>query len=200
TVGHRDAQVRRALIRLLHVAQRHNLAIAVEDLDFAAEKTREKHGRRKRFRKLLSHMPVSRLRARLVSMAAELGITVVAVDPAYTSRWGAQHWQKPLTGKARKTTRHDSAAVAVGRRALGHRIRRRTAPPPAHQSDGQGHRTAQAGYGTGRREETRPLIPGPRTRAAGTGHGANAGDQGTQHRSEYPAEHESLQDSPPLSF
>jgi IS605 OrfB family transposase len=31
-------------------------------------------------------MPVARLRARLVSMAAELGITVVAVDPAYTSR------------------------------------------------------------------------------------------------------------------
>ncbi|WP_143668220.1 IS200/IS605 family accessory protein TnpB-related protein, partial [Streptomyces carpinensis] len=200
TAGHRDAQVRHALTRLLHVAQRHNLAIAIEDLDFASEKTREKHGRRKRFRKLISGMPVSRLRARLVSMAAELGITIVAVDPAYTSRWGAQHWQKPLTSKTRKTTRHDSAAVAVARRALGHRIRRRTAPPPAHQSDGQEHRTAQAGYGTRGGEETRPRIPGPRTRSAGTGHGANAGDQGTQHRSECPAEHESLQDSPPLSF
>jgi IS605 OrfB family transposase len=159
---HRDAQVRHALTRLLHWATRWGLSIAVEDLDFQAEKTREKHGRRKRFRKLISGMPVAALRARLVSMAAELGITIVAVDPAYTSRWGAQHWQKPLTSKTRKTTRHDAASIAIGRRALGHRIRRRTAPPAAHQSDGQEHRTAQAGSGAPGREGTRPHIPGPR--------------------------------------
>jgi hypothetical protein len=57
--------------------------------------------------------PVSKLRTRLVNMAAELGITVVAVDPACTSRWGAQHWQKPLTSKTRKTTRHDAAGIAT---------------------------------------------------------------------------------------
>ncbi|MFF3503513.1 IS200/IS605 family accessory protein TnpB-related protein [Streptomyces sp. NPDC003247] len=163
SANHRDAQVRHALTRLLHWAARHNLSIAVEDLDFTAEKTREKHGRRKRFRKLISGMPVARLRARLVSMAAELGITIVAVDPAYTSRWGAEHWQKPLTSKTRKTTRHDSAAVTIGRRALGHRIRRRTAPPHNDQSDRRGHRTVQAGHGARRREEPRPRIPGPRT-------------------------------------
>ncbi|MGW5127003.1 IS200/IS605 family accessory protein TnpB-related protein [Streptomyces sp. NPDC004069] len=161
---HRDAQVRHALTRLLHWAAQRELSIAIEDLDFQAEKTCEKHGRRKRFRKLISGMPVSRLRARLVSMAAELGITIVAVDPAYTSMWGAQHWQKPLTSKTRKTTRHDAASVAIGRRALGHRIRRRTAPPPQHQRDAAGHRTAQARRGTRGREETRPRIPGPRTR------------------------------------
>ncbi|WP_073945981.1 transposase, partial [Streptomyces kebangsaanensis] len=90
---HRDAQVRHALIRLLHWATRHGLALAIEDLDFAADKTREKHGRRTRFRKLISGLPTAGLRARLVSMAAERGVPVVAVDPAYTSRWGAQHWQ-----------------------------------------------------------------------------------------------------------
>ncbi|GGM86925.1 hypothetical protein GCM10011578_002300 [Streptomyces fuscichromogenes] len=152
TADQRDAQVRHALTRLLHWTKRHSLAIAVEDLDFTAETTQEKHGGRKRFRKLISGMPTSRLRARLVSMAAELGIPVVAVDPAYTSRWGAQHWHKPLTGKTRKTTRHDAAAVAIGRRALGHPIRRRTAPPPAHRSDEQGHRTVQAGPGAPGRE------------------------------------------------
>ncbi|MEU6323795.1 IS200/IS605 family accessory protein TnpB-related protein [Streptomyces sp. NPDC047009] len=161
----RDAQVRHALIRLLHWAKRHGLSIAIEDLDFAAEKTREKHGRQKRFRRLISGMPVSKLRARLVSMAAELGITIIAVDPAYTSRWGAQHWLGPLTHTTRKTTRHDAASIAIGRRALGHRIRRRTAPPPHDQSDRVGHRTAQAGGGTRGREETRPRIPGPRTRS-----------------------------------
>jgi hypothetical protein len=48
TTGHRDAQVRHALTRLLHWARRHGLVIAVEDLDFCADKTREKHGRRGR--------------------------------------------------------------------------------------------------------------------------------------------------------
>jgi IS605 OrfB family transposase len=144
TTGHRDAQLRHALIRLLHWAKRHRLAIAVEDLDFQADKTREKHGRRKRFRTLISGMPISRLRTRLVAMAAELGITIVAVDPVYTSKWGAQHWQRPLTTTRRPVTGHQAAAVAIGRRALGHPIRRRTTPPPHDQSDRAGHRTIQA--------------------------------------------------------
>ncbi|GAA3797796.1 IS200/IS605 family accessory protein TnpB-related protein [Streptomyces chiangmaiensis] len=192
TASHRDAQVRHALTQLLHWAQQHNLTIAIEDLDFSAEKTREKHGRRKRFRKLISGMPVAKLRARLVSMAAELGISIIAVDPAYTSMWGAQHWQKPLTSTTRKTTRHDAASIAIGRRALGHRIRRRTAPPPAHQSDGQRHRTTQAGHDARGREGTRPCIPGQRTRSDCAGCGAKAGDQCAQHRSGHATEHVQL--------
>ncbi|MEV4865898.1 IS200/IS605 family accessory protein TnpB-related protein [Streptomyces ossamyceticus] len=201
SAAHRDAQVRHALIRLLHWASRHHLALAVEDLDFTRETTREKHGRRKRFRKLVSGMPVARLRARLVSMAAALGIPVVAVDPAYTSRWATQHWQQPLTSKIRKTTRHDAAAVAIGRRALGHPVRRRTAPPPHDRSDRAGHRTVQAPPGDLGREGPRPRVPGPRTRSVRAGRGAKAGDQDTQHRSGRPAEHESWQqDSLPLSL
>jgi hypothetical protein len=137
-------------------------------------------------------MPVAKLRARLVSMAAELGITIVAVDPAYTSRWGAQHWQAPLNGKTRKTTRHEAAAVAIGRRALGYPIRRRTTPPPHDQSDRAGHRTVQAAPGALGREESRPRTPRPRTRSVRAGCGANAGDQGAQHRSGHPAEHVQL--------
>jgi IS605 OrfB family transposase len=156
TAGHRDAQIRHAITRLLHWAKRAGVAAtAIEDLDFAAEKTREKHGRRKRFRQLINGIPTGRLTARLASMAAELGLSIVAVDPAYTSQWGAQHWHKPLATPRRQTTRHDSAAVAIGRRALGHPIRRRTAPPRAHQSDAHGHRTAQAKPGDRGREETR---------------------------------------------
>ncbi|WP_422804760.1 hypothetical protein [Streptomyces noursei] len=93
------------------------------------------------------------------------------------------------------------AAVAIGRRALGHPIRRRTAPPRTHQSDGYGHRTAQAGSETRRREETRPRLPGPRTRCVPPGSGANAGDQRAQHRSGHAAEQQSWhQDSLPLSL
>ncbi|WP_329450402.1 IS200/IS605 family accessory protein TnpB-related protein [Streptomyces sp. NBC_01724] len=157
TTTHRDAQIRHALTRLINWAVRAGVgAIGIEDLDFTAEKTREKHGRRRRFRQLISGMPTGKLKARLVSMAAEHGLSVVAVDPAYTSLWGGQHWQKPLTTPHRKMSRHDAAGIAIGRRALGHPVRRRTAPPPHDRSDRAGHRTAQAGPGDRGREGTRP--------------------------------------------
>ena len=163
---HRDAQVRHSLTRLLNWAKSCGVkAIAVEDLDFQAEKTREKHGRKRRFRQLISGMPTGRLRARLASMADATGIAIIAVDPAYTSKWGAQHWQKPMAGPARKTTRHDAASIAIGRRAQEHPIRRRTTPPRAHQSDVHGHRTVQADRRAPGREGPRPRIPGPRTRS-----------------------------------
>jgi len=161
--AHRDAQIRHALTRLLHWARQTGVgAIAVEDLDFSDSKTREKHGRKKRFRRLISRFPTARLRARLASMSAEAGIAVVAVDPAYTSRWGAEHWRKPLTTPSRKTTRHDAASIVIGRRAQGHPARRRTSPPPRHQSDGVGHRNVQAGQDTAGREGPRRRDTGPR--------------------------------------
>ncbi|MFF7978631.1 IS200/IS605 family accessory protein TnpB-related protein [Streptomyces sp. NPDC007901] len=166
TAQHRDAQVRHALTRLLNWTKACGVkAIAVEDLDFQAEKTREKHGRKRRFRQLISGMPTGKLRARLTSMADATGITIIAVDPAYTSKWGSQHWQKPMASPTRKTTRHDAASIAIGRRAQGHPIRRRTTPPRAHQSDVHGHRTVQADRRAPGREGPRPRIPGPRTRS-----------------------------------
>lgn len=156
---HRDAQIRHAISQLLRWADRCGVsAIGLENLDFTAEKTREKHGRKKRFRQLISGIPTGKLKARLVSMAAEHGLSIVAVDPAYTSMWGDEHWRKPLTGSKRKMSRHDAAGIAIGRRALGHQIRRRTAPPHDDQSDRRGHRTAQAGPGARRREGTRPPV------------------------------------------
>jgi IS605 OrfB family transposase len=180
----RDAQLRHALTRLLHWAQDTGVkAIAVEDLEFTDSKTREQHGRRRRFRQLVSGMPTSRLRTRLLGMTAEAGIAVIAVDPAYTSRWGAQHWQKATSTHTRKTTRHEAAAIAIGRRALGHQIRRRTTPPRQHQLDAARHRTLQAGSDTRGREETRHPGPGPRTRSSGPTGTTYAGDQTTRDRS-----------------
>ncbi|MFE2288404.1 IS200/IS605 family accessory protein TnpB-related protein [Streptomyces sp. NPDC059443] len=168
TADHRDAQIRHAITRLLHWARQVGVkAIAIEDLDFTAEKTREKHGGKKRFRHLISGLPTGKLKARLVSMAAEQGLSIVAVDPAYTSQWGGQHWQKPLTTPRRKMSRHDAAGIAIGRRALGHPIRRRTAPPRSDQSDRYGHRTVQAGPGTQGCDGIRPpatdRLPGEST-------------------------------------
>jgi hypothetical protein len=191
---HRDTEWRDRITANRAVAYRIHLNVATnrwyldaswtrKDLPVIPDsKTREKHGRKK-FRQLISGIPTGKLRARLLSMCAEAGIGVIAIDPAYTSMWGAEHWQKPLTTSRRPASRHQAAAVAIGRRALGHRIRRRTAPPRQHQSDADGHRTAQARPGDQGREGNRPRVPGPRTRSAGSERGRNAVDQPIQDRS-----------------
>ncbi|MFI6690517.1 IS200/IS605 family accessory protein TnpB-related protein [Streptomyces sp. NPDC050433] len=159
SADHRDAQIRHAITQVLHWAKSCGVAaIGIEDLDFTAEKTREKHGRRKRFRQLISGIPTAKLKARLVSMAAETGLSIVAVDPAYTSQWGDQHWRKPLVTPRREMSRHDAAGIAIGRRALGHPIRRRTTPPPHDQSDRAGHRTVQADRRSRGRDGNRPPV------------------------------------------
>ncbi|WP_211359648.1 hypothetical protein [Actinocorallia herbida] len=166
SASHRDAQLRHALTRLLHWTRRLGVAaIAIEDLDFTDVKTREKHGRR-RLRRVVHGIPTGRLKARLVSMAAEHAIALVAVDAAYTSRWGAEHWQQPTSTASRKTSRHEAASLVIGRRAQGLGARRRTAPPPHHRSDGAGHRTVQARHHDPGCEEPRPVRIGGRTRSA----------------------------------
>jgi IS605 OrfB family transposase len=164
TAEHRDAQIRHAITRLLHWANREGVtAIAVENLDFAKSKTREKHGGRKAFRHLISGFPTAILRDRLAAMAAEAGITVIAVDPAYTTRWGKEHRLKAMPPR-HQTTGHDAAAIVIGRRAQGFSARRRTPPPPHDQSDRAGHRSTQAGQGNPGHEETRPPRTGPAAR------------------------------------
>ncbi|MFY7631463.1 IS200/IS605 family accessory protein TnpB-related protein [Streptomyces sp. NY05-11A] len=202
SADHRDAQLRHALSQLLRWATRIGVtAIAVEDLDFSDGKTREKFGRKKRFRQLIHGIPTGKVKSRLVNMAAEYGLALVAVDPAYTSKWGAEHWKTPLTSSKRAMTRHDAAGIAIGRRALGHPIRRRTKPPRHHQSDGGGHRTVQADRGARGREGLRRTRNGTSLHRAATGRAVTAGNQRAQHRSGHAAEHGSWQqDSLPLSF
>jgi hypothetical protein len=115
---------------------------------------------------MISRFPTARLRTRLISMAAEAGITVAVVDPAYTSKWGAQHWVKPTSTPAHKTTRHEAASLVIGRRAQGFRARRRTSPPGCLQSDDSRHRNAPAGPGSSVCEGSRPPRTGTRTRSA----------------------------------
>jgi hypothetical protein len=75
SADHRDAQLRHALSQVLRWATRIGVrAIAVEDLDFSDGKTREKFGRRKRFRQLIHGIPTGKVKARLVNMAAEHGL------------------------------------------------------------------------------------------------------------------------------
>jgi hypothetical protein len=73
-------------------------------------------------------IPTAKFRRRLVAMSSHMGIAMVAVDPAYTSKWGGEHWQKPLSTKTRNLSRHEAAAIVIGRRGLRLRARRRGVP------------------------------------------------------------------------
>jgi hypothetical protein len=133
----RDGQVRTAISTLLNLArQRGCTAIGIENLDFtdARQVGRETLGRGrrgKRFRRVVAGIPTRQFRDRLTQMATNRGIAVVAVDPGWTSKWGAAYWQQPLQARnpTRTITRHHAACVVLGRRALGLRARRRPGVP-----------------------------------------------------------------------
>jgi hypothetical protein len=137
----RDGRLRAAISRLLNLAdQRGCTAIGIEDLDFtdirASGRDTMGRGRRsRRFRRAVASIPTRQFRARLTQMAANRGLVVVAMDPGWTSRWGGQHWQRPLQAKYpnRTITRHHAACVVLGRRALGLKARRRPGVPAPHQ-------------------------------------------------------------------
>jgi len=127
SAARRDAQVRHAITCLVRYTQRHGItAIAVEDLNFADARTvgRETLGRGqrgRRFRKTVAGIPTAVFRSRLTAQTHKHGIRLYAVNPAYTSAWGDQHWRKPYEN----VTRHAAAATVIGRRAQGHKVRRR---------------------------------------------------------------------------
>jgi hypothetical protein len=136
-----DGRLRAAISTLLDLArQRGCSAIGIEDLGFAdarhaGRETLGRGRRGKRFRRAVAGIPTRQFRDRLVQMAANRGLAVVAIDPGWTSKWGAAHWRRPLQAKyqRRQITRHHAACVVLGRRALGLRARRRSGVPAPHQ-------------------------------------------------------------------
>jgi hypothetical protein len=132
----RDGRVRAAITVLLDRSALHNCtAVVIENLDFADARatgrdTMGRGARGKRFRRIVAGIPTAKFRTRLTAMAHRRGIAVIGVDAAYTSKWGAQHWAKPLQQQTSDpVTRHHAAATAIGRRGLGMAIRRRPAGP-----------------------------------------------------------------------
>jgi IS605 OrfB family transposase len=155
----RDGRLRAAISTIIATArERGAQAIVIEDLDFAEARSegRERAGRRpargkrgRGFRRAVSGIPTAQFRDRLTQMATNAGLSVIVIDPAYTSRWAAEHWLRPLREHHPKTTGHHAAALVIGRRGLGHRARRRVT----------GNRAAPA-------EAARPAQTRPEAKAA----------------------------------
>ncbi len=198
----RDGRLRAAITTLIAAAKaRGARAIVIENLNFAEARAegreraagRASRGRRGRhFRRLISGIPTGRFRDRLTQMACNAGLSVIVIDPAYTSRWGAEHWLRPLREHHPKTTGHHAAAVVTGRRGLGHRARRRATGNQAAPEDAA--RPAQArtrtipAAGTAPRKPAAPRDPRqPPGAKTGRPHRDTAGDQAAQHRPGPPA-------------
>ncbi len=154
----RDARVRDVISQVLGLADAHHAgAVVIENLDFKAQRTegREHSGNRpsrgkrgKTFRRHIFGLPTAKLRDRLTQMAYNHKVAVIAVDPAYTSLWGSQHWLAPLKAQHPEASLsgHLAASVAVGRRGLGQRIRRRGTSARTSPEDGE-RATASASNG-----------------------------------------------------
>jgi IS605 OrfB family transposase len=194
----RDGRLRASITTLITTAQtRSARAIVIEDLDFAAARAegRERHGSRpsrgrrgKAFRHAVLGIPTARFRDRLTQMAANAGLSVIVVDPAYTSRWGAEHWLAPLREHHPKATGHHAAALVIGRRGLGHRARRRAtgnrAAPEEAARPARARTCTTPAHDPAPRKPAAP--PGPRQPSGaktGRPHRTTAGNQAAQDRS-----------------
>jgi len=124
-------------------------------------------------------------------MTANAGLRVIAVDPAYTSRWSAEHWLAPLREREPMMTGHHAAAVVIGRRAHGHkgaatgrRDRKRPAdrrPESCPRAPHAGHANRNDGTPKARRQPPRQRNTAPASRD-------HPPDQATEDRSQPPAE------------
>lgn len=200
----RDGRLRAAVSSLLGLAGTHGCrAVVIEDLDFAAarEQGRERTSRRpsrgrrgRSFRRLVAGIPTAQFRDRLVQMTANRGLWVVAVDPAYTSQWGAEHWLGALRQLSPEASGHHAAALVIGRRGLRQRARRRERCDSTRPEDRQERATnsavrampAPAGLSEqhsrepGNRKARGQPYPRRKTRPADR---SPPGDQATQDRS-----------------
>jgi hypothetical protein len=206
----RDGRLRAAISSLIGLARRFGCrAVVIEDLDFAdaREQGRElagsppSRGRRGRgFRRLVSGIPAGKFRDRLVQMTSNAGLAVVVVDPAYTSRWGREHWLAALQDHAYPVpaSGHHAAAVVIGRRALGHRARRKAGVTGGGQRTSRRRATpgAPAARQTTRNGRPREAQRQPsRWRKTATANRTRPPDQATQDRPGPPA----TQDHVPLA-
>lgn len=141
----RDGHLREAITRIIDTARNYAAAaVVIEDLDFADARAegRERHGNRpargkrgRSFRRQIAGIPTAKFQQRITHMTHNAGVAVIAVDPAYTSRWGAEHWLTPLRRHHPNLTGHHAAALVIGRRGLGLRARRRVSGNPPAPED-----------------------------------------------------------------
>lgn len=156
----RDAYLRELVGKIASVALENNCrSVTIENLDFTDVRDigRERLGtgrKLKHFRKLVASMPTAKFKNRLVSMLYNRNLYVIAVDPAYTSKWAKKYWNGKYTqevvhvhigsksadgnatlGSGTKTfSSHHEAALVIGRRGQFKRAYAKAGKPGNKQS------------------------------------------------------------------
>jgi len=203
----RDGRLRAAITVLLTHAHAVGAgAIVIENLDFvdARSQGREKTGNRpspgrkgRRVRRQIAGIPTAHFRDRLTQMASNAGLAIIVVDPAYTSKWAAQHWLAPMNNHYRQTSGHHAAALVIGRRGLGHRARRRVntnppAPAEATRVNNRDTRTTPLTQRAPRKPATPPGSRQPTATKTKRAHTTTARIQATHDRSGPPTRRNSI--------
>ena len=122
---------------------------AIESLDFADARAlgRQKFrrgGSGRTTRRKVCAIPTAQFTHTVSAAARRHQVTVVAIDAAYTSRWGRRWWQQPLNQSRRQRgDGHAAAAVVIGRRSQGHSEKRRSRMHPPRPEDRQGRTSAE---------------------------------------------------------
>jgi hypothetical protein len=199
----RDGRLRAAISVLIAIARAHGArAIVIEDLDFVAARAegREWVGKRpsrgrpgRRFRRMVAGIPTGKFRDRLTQMTANADLCVLVIDPAYTSRWGAEHWLLQLKQHHPETTGHHAAALVIGRRGLGYRARRRATgnrivPEETTRPTQARPRTTPKAPPARRKPATARDPRQPTGAKTGRPHSTPTGNQATEDRSRPPTE------------
>jgi hypothetical protein len=203
----RDGRLRGAVTTLIATAKAAGArAVVIENLNFeeARAEGRERTGNRpsrgkrgRNFRRAVAGIPTARFRDRLVQMTANAHLSVVVVDAAYSSRWGAEHWLAPLRAHHPELTGHHAAALVLGRRGQGHRARNRATRNRTAPADAM--RPAQARTRKPPAAKTAPRKPDaprghrqPPGGKTGRPHRTTAGNQAPEDRSRAPTGQYSL--------
>ena len=146
--AHRLGGLREAVSQLVKWAKQQEVSvIAIERLDFTDIRTRQ-GGRRgkpgKTTRRKVCGIPTAKFTHTICSAAYRHDMTVIAVDPAYTSIWGARWWKKPLDRSRRQAgDRHQAASVVIGRRSQGYGAKQKDSQNPHRPEDRCGRTTVQ---------------------------------------------------------
>ena len=150
TAAQRLGSLREAVARLIKWGKDGGASFAaIEALDFADARALGRQqfrrgGAGRTTRRKVCSIPTAQFTHAISSAAHRRRMPVVAVDAAYTSRWGRRFWQQPLNQSRRQRgDGHTAAAVVIGRRSQGHSEKRRSRMHPPRPEDRQGRTSAE---------------------------------------------------------
>ena len=146
--SHRLGALREAVSQLVKWAKQQGASVvAVEKLNFTDARTlgRQK-GRRgkagRTTRRKVCGIPTSRFTHTMASAAYRHGMTVVAVDPAYTSRWGLEEAARQISPVTRRRPSGRRRCYRQKKPGIQREARTRPAPQPTRGLAQESSRTA----------------------------------------------------------